>query len=338
MSFPADLLDLQYAPPSREHVESWFFKANDPTGRRALWLKTTVLARKAKGVAPVAEAWAIAFDREKGHVATKTTVPLSSARFAHGTLDVEVDGCTLSLGRARGALATGWRRLAWDLAIGPALAAPIVHLPARALYREGRPPATKPVTPLSDARASGIVHVVRGIGPGAGEERWDLSEWPCMIGHNWGRRHAHLYAWTHCNAWDVPGLVFEAVGARVRMGPMLSPMATAAFVRYEGETFDLNAPSALTHNRGLVSLRSWELDAAHRGVRVRCELAAETDDLVGLHYENPNGKTTYCLNTKLARARLELELPGGRKVSATSRAAALEIGTRDPAHGVRMYV
>lgn len=338
MIFPSDLLDLQYDPKTQGHVESWFFKANDPTGRRALWLKGTVLAREAKGVAPVAEAWAIAFDREKGHVATKTTVPLSSARFAHRTLDVEIDGCSLSLGRARGALATGWRRLAWDLAIGPALAAPIVHLPSRALYRPGRPPSSKPVTPLSDARASGIVHLIRGSGPGGGEERWDVSDWPCMIGHNWGSRHAHLYAWAHCNAWDVPGLVFEGVSARVRMGPVLSPMATAAYVRFEGQSWDLNAASALTHNRGLVSLRSWELDASHRDVRVVCELAAETDDFVGLHYENPNRKMTYCLNTKLARARLDLHLPGGRKITATSRAAALEIGTRDPAHGVRMYV
>ena len=338
MSFPAELLDLQYEPGARGHVESFFFKANEPGGRRALWLEGTVLARKAKGVPPVAEAWAIAFDRDKGHVATKTTVPLSRARFAHGTLDVEIDGCALSLGRARGALATGWRRLAWDLAIGPALAPPIVHLPSRALYRPDRPPGSKPVTPLADARASGIVHVHRGLGPGGGEERWEVGDWPCMIGHNWGRRHAPLYAWLHCNAWDVPDLVFEAVSARVRVGPMLSPMATAAFVRWRGERFDLNAPSALTRNRAVVSLRSWELDASHRGVRVACELAAETDDLVGLHYENPDRTMTYCLNTKLARARLELHLPDGRTLSATSRAAALEIGTRDPAHGVRMYL
>lgn len=338
MIFPSHLLDLQYEPSSRGHVESWFFKANDPTGRRALLVQGTVLAREAKGVAPVAEAWAVAFDRDKGHVATKTTVPLSRARFAHGTLDVEIDGCSLSLGRARGALATGWRRLAWDLAIGPALAAPVVHLPSRALYRRDRPPAIKPVTPLSDARASGVVHVHRGSGPGGGEERWDVADWPCMVGHRWGRRHAHVHAWAHCNAWDVPGLVFEAASARTRIGPMLSPMATAAFVRYGGESFDLNAASALAKNRAVVSLRSWELEASHQGVRVVCELAAETDDLVGLHYENPNGKMTYRLSTKLARARLDLHLPGGRKVTATSRAAAFELGTRDPAHGVRMYL
>jgi hypothetical protein len=114
-------------------------------------------------------------------------------------------------------------------------------------------------------------------------------------------------------------------------------MATAAFVRLGKRRFDLNAASALAHNRGIVSLRRWEIDASHGGVRVKCELAAETDDLVGLHYANPNAATTYCLNSKLAKARIEIDIPGEPPIVANSRAAAFEIGTRDPAHGVRMH-
>ena len=114
-------------------------------------------------------------------------------------------------------------------------------------------------------------------------------------------------------------------------------MATAAFVRYRGRRFDLNVPRALARNRGIISLRRWEIDAKHAGVHVKCELSAETDDMVGLHYANPNASTTYCLNSKIAKARLELAIPGEPVVVAHSRAAALEIGTRDPAHGVRMY-
>ena len=116
MNVPQDLLDLRYRGGG--HVESWFLKANEPGGRRAIWLKNTVFARPPSAdrshalVPPMAEAWAVAFDRERGHVATKTSVPLERARFARGTLDVEVDGCELSLGRARGAIAGGTRRVA----------------------------------------------------------------------------------------------------------------------------------------------------------------------------------------------------------------------------------
>jgi hypothetical protein len=42
------------------------------------------------------------------------------------------------------------------------------------------------------------------------------------------------------------------------------------------------------------------------------------------------------LNTKLARARFELVTPEG-PIVARSHAAALEIGTHDANHGVRMY-
>ena len=64
----------------------------------------------------------------------------------------------------------------------------------------------------------------------------------------------------------------------------------------------------------------------------------DADDMVGLYYPNPHGPMTYCLNTKLARARVRFEASGRPPLLLTSRAAALEIGTRDDGHGVRMYV
>jgi hypothetical protein len=338
---PASLLGLELPPRGGGHVESWFLKANDPTGARAFWTRCTVFSRPRSAdpaippVPPIAEAWAIAFDRAHGHVATKSTVPLSSARFAHGALDVAVDGCELSLGRARGAIDSGGRTLAWDVAIGPERSSPILHLPSAALYRS-KLAKTKIVTPLADALLDGAVKVRRG--PREPEETWDLRGWRAMIGHNWGTAHAHLYAWTHCNVWDHgEDLVLEGASGRVRVGPLLSPMATVLFVRWRGRSWDLNAREILGTNRGLISLRRWEATSKSNGTSLKVELSAETDDFVGLHYPNPRGAMTYCLNTKLARARLELT-SGATSLVATSRAAALEIGTRDARHGVRMYV
>ena len=341
MTVSPDLLDLRYRGRGEGHVESWFLKATEPGGRRAIWLKNTVLAqlpgeRGRAAIPPLAEAWAIAFDREHGHVAVKTQVPLERARFARGSLDVEVDGCELSLGRARGSLATGGRRIDWDLAVGPERSSAIQHLPRASLY-EGRFPANKLVTPLADSRISGVIEVARGDGSAGGP--WRVDAWPAMIGHNWGPAHARLYAWVHCNTWDdAEDLTFEAVSARVRIGPVLSPMATGVFVRWKGRAWDLNARELFGKNRGLISMRRWEVTAEGRGLALSADFSAETDDFVGLHYPNPSGAMTYCLNTKLARTRLELRLPGAAPFVATSRAGALEIGTRDREHGVRMYV
>jgi hypothetical protein len=325
---------MRYRASSKKgHVESWFLKANEPDGRRALWVRCTIFARPP--LTPVAEAWAVAFDRHRGHVAVKSTVGLDAARFAMDAFDVEVDGCALSLDRACGALASGRGSLTWDVAVGSPLAAPIMHFPSRAMYDDRFPPSSKLVTPVSDARGTGELTVDRG---GGDIDTWEIREWPTMVGHRWGRGNTELYAWTHCNAWDVPGLTFEAMSARVRIGPLLSPMATSAFVRWRGQSWDLSHVRALRNNRGSISLRRWEMTGESGGLKIACDVAAENDDIVGLHDVNPTGPITNCLNTKLARARLEVHLPGGESVTTTSRAATLEIGTLEPDHGIRMVL
>ena len=321
MRIARELLGVRYrADAKKGHVESWSFRAYEPSGRRSLWVRFAIFARPS--LPPVAEAWAIAFDRHRGHVAVKSTVALDASRFAPDAVDVEVDGCSLRLDGTAGTLASGRGTLTWDVAIGPALASPILHL-------------VKRVTPLADARARGELRVDRGQGD---VETWDVAEWPAMVSHQWGKGNAELSAWTHCSAWDVPELSFEAVSARVRLGPVLSPMVTSAFVRWRGRSWDFARASALTKNRGSISMRRWEMTGRDAGVSVACEVAAENDDFVGLHYLNPVGPITNCLCTALARARLEVKLPTGQVITATSRAAALEIGTLQSDHGIRMVL
>jgi hypothetical protein len=74
------------------------------------------------------------------------------------------------------------------------------------------------------------------------------------------------------------------------------------------------------------------------GLDLACDIAAETDDVVGLHYPNPAGPMTYCSNTKLARARLDVTLPDGSALTAFSRAAALEIGSLERDHSIKMVL
>jgi hypothetical protein len=326
-----DFLGVRYdaAHARGGHVESWFLKANDPRGRRAVWLKATIYAGKREPRAALGEAWAIAFDAEREHVAVKTSVPFERARFGEHGLDVAVDDCVWSPGRSKGRIETGGRTIAWDLSFD-AHGVPLVHFPRAFLY-EGPFPTSKLVSPLPDIRVSGSLEV--------NGEPWTLEAWPGLLGHNWGRRHAHLYGWGHCNVWDQPEeLVIEGVSARVKLGPVLSPMTTVLCVRHRGVRYDINGLADLARNRGAVTPRRW----AFRGKNALCELEGElwgeTDDFVGLYYPNPDGSMCHCLNTKIAHAKVKLTVRGRAPLVVTSRAAALEIGTRDPHHGVRMYV
>jgi hypothetical protein len=73
-------------------------------------------------------------------------------------------------------------------------------------------------------------------------------------------------------------------------------------------------------------------------VEIDGEMWAESDDFVGLFYPNPDGSRIHCLNSKLARAEVTVRIAGRPARAFRSSRAALEIGTDDPHHGVRMYL
>lgn len=334
--------------PGAGHVESWFLKLNDRAGRRALWLKATILSpvvnpgRSAAAGNPgaavaasgnpghaVAEAWAIAFDRDSTHVAVKETFPCADARFSHAGLDVVVGTLRLTEGTIAGTLAHAGHTIAFDLGFTPG-APPLVPFPSTAMYTAAVP-KSKLVSPHPDSRFSGSYTV-----DGAAVE---VADWRGMQGHNWGRGHAELYAWGHCNQWDQePDFVLEAVSARVKVGPVLAPLTTLVCVRHRGVRYEWNRPLDLARSRGDIGRRRWTFRAASDVGRIEGELVGATEDFVGLYYPNPDGAMTYCLNTKLAHARVLFEPRGRAPMTLTSRTAALEIGTRDPDHGIRMAV
>lgn len=313
----------------RGHVESYFLKLNDEEGRRALWLKATILANVGSPEGAVAEAWAVAFDREGQHVGVKESLPFSQSRFSNAGLDIVANGLRLSEGSLAGEITHAGRTIAFDLSFTPG-APPLVPFPYEAMY-ERRFPKSKLVSPHPDSRFTGR-YAVDGY-----EVRVD--GWRGMQGHNWGESHAYLYGWAHCNQWDQDeDFVLEGVSARVELGPLLSPLTTLVCVRHRGVRYDFNRPVDLARARAQLDHRRWAFRAENDLGRIEGELFAQTDDFVGLYYANPQGKMTYCLNTKLAHARIRFEPRGRLPLTLTSRTAALEVGTREPKHGVRMYV
>jgi hypothetical protein len=170
-------------------------------------------------------------------------------------------------------------------------------------------------------------------------ERWDVSRWRGMQGHNWGIGHADLYAWCHVNSWESDAeLVVEAMSGKVRVGPVMTPLVTLVCARFRGVSYTWNSPLELARAHGEVGLRRYDFSAEGKRARIEASFESDTDDMVGLYYPNPDGPMTYCLNSKLSRANVRFEVLGRPPVVLRSRAAALEIGTRDAEHGVRMHV
>ena len=337
-SQPMDFNAARYNPTApRDHVESYFLKANDPDGTRALWIKATIFSQAKEPGGTVAEGWAVAFDRRGGvrrHVAVKSSIPMIRAAFDRTRLGVAWDEpsegtmFSLSSGIARGRIRRGKSHIGWDLRFADDHR-PLELLPYAWMYSAPFP-KSKLVTPVPDTAFSGEVEV--------GDERWSIDGWRGMLGHNWGRGHADLYAWCHVNAWDDAGepLVLEAVSARVRAGPVLLPLLTLVAVRSRGVDYRFHRPADMARAHARIDGRRYTFAVESDLGRVEAELVADAEDTVGLYYANPAGPMTHCLNSKLARARLSFEPAGRAKVMHTSTMAALEIGTHEPDPDVRM--
>ncbi len=311
----------------RGHSESYFLKLNDREGCRALWLKVTILAKL--GAEPVAETWAIAFERGRAPVAAKEVVPWRADQFSSERLDVRAARVRLRDGRAEGVVATGGRELSWELDFTTHVA-PLVPFPSERMYSD-KAPYWKYVSPHPDSTFSGS-YAVNGVTVA-------VQGWRGMQGHNWGRRHTERYAWGHCNQWDdAEELVFEGASGQPRIGPVLAPMVSMFFVWHRGVRYAFNSGRHLLRNRGRFDVQRWEFAAQNDLASVRGELRADPDQIAGLYYENPDGAMTHCLNSKIAEARLRLDVRGRAPLTASSRAAAFEVGTRDASHGFAMLV
>ncbi len=318
---------------ARGHVESHFLRANSRDGRRAVWIKHTLLSPAGKAGVGVAEVWAVAFERGGRKVGVKSTVPIRAARYSASPFRAETGEAVLETGAARGAAESGGHRIGWDIGFDPR--GPSYHpFPLEGMYSRNAPfPKSKTLTPYSDIEISGWVEV--------DGERWTLEGWPGMQGHNWGLSHVHSYVWAHANAWDEGAdgpTWFEGFSARPKVGPVVTPWLSVTAVHVGGETWRFDGLRALTSRAVHVGWYAWRATFVRGEARLRVDIEAEREDIAGLHYENPDGSMTYCLNSKLARGTIVLTRPGEPPLCLRSDKVALEIATKDPEHGVPMLV
>lgn len=335
---------IRYRPDSgRGHTESLFVKLNlppgDPSGYAALWLKLTVLCRTIGRQERLVEGWAIAFAADpsgaNGHVALKNSWPIKEAAIQYDCFFIETPAVQWRHGHLEGVLTdpkTG-REIRWNLDYEPDHQS-FRHFPKSWMYERGIP-KTKACSPQIDTRMSGAFSV-DGVDV-------DVTNAPAMLGHNWGGAQSEFWAWTHCNAWDTPGVVFEAVTSKVKFGPMTSPLLTISHLRFPREETTLNSWGAMLKTESTVDGLSWTLAGAAHDRRFELVVQAPADRFVGVDYHDPDGRVAHCLNTKIADSTLTVWARTGagweEMLKATAQGtAALEIGDRTGTRGVKTYI
>jgi hypothetical protein len=322
--------------PGTDHVESWFLRANDPVAPRAVWVKATVLTR-ADGSA-IAEAWCSLFDGDRT-AAFRRRVPLADASFGPGTarvaslsLDLTEDG-----GKSRGELVGSSGRVGWDLALirlpGP-LGRPMSLFPSARLV-DAPFPKTKLLTPFPAAAFSGSLTWDQESWD---QETWDLRGWVGMQGHNWGPAHSPEYAWGQCVFPDEDAVV-EGASGRIALGRLTSPLFSMLVVRRGGEEYRFDRILDVWRQHPRLDFPRWTLAMRGRRGRARLEMVGSPTAMVCLGYDNPSGARSYCLNSKTARVRLEVEPEEGAPFTlASGHGGALEFLRPDQVAAVQPVV
>lgn len=294
--------------------ESNYLKANSPDGRRAIWVKHNGLV-PIEG-AGLGEFWIVLFERGQQPIVCKREVPWTEVDADPDAIRLEAGGISLAADRAAGRIAD----VSWELALSGGLP-PLFHLPYAAMY-EGGFPKKKALTPAPNLRFDGRVRL--------GEEVWDVDGWVGLRGHNWGTEHAWTYAYGSCNLWD-DGAADRAVDGftvRIKLGGRPSPWLTAVVGT------DL-ARNRLRHWLGAGSVAPGRWSASWGGLRRhRAELVMTTDPATyaGLRYAHPDGRESYCYNTKFADVSWTVD--GARH---TSRCGELEVLYPERLPGIEVH-
>ena len=311
-------------PGGTPHYESFYLKAADPEGGRAVWLRHTIWqsARAPRSAA----LWLTVFDATGAPAALKASFPAERLRSGPG-IYVGIADAVLAPGSAAGSFVHDGRRASWDLVFddGPAL---FGYLPRAWMYERALP-RTKAVLVHPRTEIRGSVEL--------DGRRLDLDGWPGMVGHNWGSEHPHRGVWIQASGFDeAPGAVLDLIAGRIRIGPLSTPWIANGLLVMGGERIRLGG---LRPGAGEITATPAGARFRLKGteVTVRGEVHAPRDRFVGWRYANPAGgwhPTLHCSIADLSLSVLRGDGPG-RSLTATGR-AAYELQLPEDDHGVEL--
>lgn len=298
--------------------ESFYLKAGDREGRRAVWIRYTV--HKRPGHEPEGSLWLTLFERGRRPRAVKQTAAHPPEPVDGGYLSVGALGA-FTPDSADGNIAGGGRAASWRLDVSGG-EAQFEHLPHK-LYSAPLP-RTKLLTLVPQALFSGTVEF--------DGETIVLDQWPGMVGHNWGSQHAEQWVWLHGSGFDGRGddTWIDAAFGRVKVGPLTTPWVANGAISIDGRRHQIG---------GLAKTRAVEIDARAG----RCEFKLPSDeftlsgvvtapagDTVAWLYADPDGSTHNTLNCSVSDLRLNAD----GATFETEGGAVYEFGSRETGHGV----
>jgi hypothetical protein len=322
------------------HYEVYYLTFTEPATGVGFWIRYTMVAPLPEtGDEATCSLWLCAMDPAdpSRNVGVKSSLPVASLTASTQPFRLEVGEAWLSDHGMQGAIDDGGTRHEWDLQWSPSLPA---YGHVHPLLRAAKIAKTVLFLPHPDVAVSGVVTL--------GDRRIDVSSARGGQAHLWGSKHASRWAWVHCNDFASngaprPGAFVDGVSVFVpRFGRELGPN-TPVVGRVDGTDLHSINPIAVRTNPSDFDLQGWRFEARGHGVRVRGDVSARREDLVGVTYHDPDGQLAYCYNTEVADMRLEVFRKRDRSWTQVDELRAdgrthFEYAQRTPVDGVELKI
>jgi hypothetical protein len=294
------------------HYESYYAKACHPDGGLAIWIRYTV--HKRPGRPPTGAVWFTMFDAAAG-------VSASKARFDEPSAGADryigMGGCRFAPGHLAGRAVSRQLVAAWELGYDMT-EPPLYHLPGTWMYR-APVPRTKLLSPHPTAHFSGWVDV--------GEKRIEVSDWPGMVGHNWGAEHPRRAVWIHgAELGGRRGAWLDLAIGRVGLGPITTPWIANGALCLDGRRWRLGGVGRIGATEVEDASDSCSFRVAGKGIEVSGTVSASRRSFVGWEYAQPDGVTRQTIHCSIADLRLEVSRrPGGPVTLGLQSGASYEL-------------
>ncbi len=282
---------------SRGRYEVWYLTLNHLESQTGYWIRYTLESPLEGHEDPYAQLWFAHFDaREPDRTfAINKVFPIDAMRAGADPFSVAIGDAELTHSSARGQLAGGGHRASWDLTWLPA-ATTHRQLP-RIMYRGGGVGDTTVLTPNLDVPIRGTIEV--------DGRRFELAGEPGGQTHIWGKKHAHAWAWGHCNAFeDRRGTAFETLTVRLKKRGLVLPPLTILCLYLDGEVYRWSEFQHTPLTGGRYGTGRYAFRAIGARVRLDGEFTCRPEDMVVAQYHDPDGEASFCANTEVADLRL----------------------------------
>jgi len=307
------------------HYESFYLKESAPEGGRAVWIRHT--AHKRPNQEPTCAVWMTYFDATSGSPrAAKQQFGAERLGTPAGSY-MRVDDSEIGPGYARGAVSAGDVHGAWTLRFNDRHEV-LKHLPSEWMYRRSLP-RTKLLSPHPGASFDGVLRI--------GKERVEISDWPGMVGHNWGAEHAEQWVWIQATAPEgAASDDYIDVGAgRIRVGRLTTPWIANGAIVLSGERHPLGGIGRTYSTEVAPTPTGCRFSFSGTGISVHGTVGAPAEQFVGFLYSDPSGGSHHALNCSISDLELRVERPDHEHVQLRSeRGAVYELGTHDTGHGI----